>query len=195
MRLNYVICTLGLLLVCGVGHTRAIMQPADWLDRARLGEGEVQIHSVQQGEFSGRVLAAIEIEASPEKIWAVMTDCASAPDFVSWVVACEVLESLDEGRVEVFRQEIKLAWYMPRLKHTFQLVYYPFEQIDFQRLTGSPRRFEGSWWFQAGERTTLVIYSVDLVPGFWVPRRLARRALRNELPGTLTALRERVETH
>lgn len=84
---------------------------------------------------------------------------------------------------------------MPRFEHTFRLAYYPYEQIDFRLLADSPRRFEGSWWFQPRQGTTLVIYSVDLIPGFLVPRRLARRAFRNELPGTLTVLGDRVETH
>lgn len=189
------IVSLAGLLACELGYARSLLQHSDWLDSDRLSNREVQVHSVQAGKFSGRVLAAIQIDASPEAVWAVMTDCISAPNFVSWVVECELLESHDNGQVEIFRQQIKLAWYMPRLEHTFQLVYYPFEQIDFRRLAGSPRRFEGSWWFQPRRDATLVIYSVDLVPGFLVPGGLARRALRNELPSTLMALRERVETH
>ena len=182
-----------LLLAGELGDARALLQPSDWLDLARLSRGEVQVHSVGNGKYAGRVMAAIRVDASQQAIWAVMTDCPSAPKFVSWVVECELLASPESGRVEIFRQEIKLAWYMPRLEHTFELTYYPYEQIDFRRLTGSPRQFEGSWWLQPTSKATLVVYSVDLVPGFFVPRAVARRALRDELPGTLLALRDRVE--
>lgn len=196
MRIILATLALTVLLLTELGHTRAALQPSEWLDTARLSNGEVQVHSVLEGEFRGRVLAAIQIDANAEQIWAVMTDCASAPEFVPWVVHCELLESSKDGRVHTFRQQIKLAWYMPRLEHTFQLVYYhPHQQIDFQRLAGSPRRFEGSWWLQPLQRGTLVVYSVDLIPGFLVPRALARRALKDELPSTLQALRKRAEAH
>ncbi len=123
-----------------------------------------------------------------------MTDCPNAPSYIPWVVHCELIETLDDGRREVFAQEIKFAWFFPELRHTFQLEYFPVRQIDFQRLSGSPRRFNGSWWLQPNEGGPVwVIYAVDMEPGFIVPRRFALRTLRNRLPEVLRALRNRAE--
>lgn len=139
------------------------------------------------------MLAAIAIAAEPQDIWQVMTDCANAPSYIPWVVYCDLVESRNDGQQEVFSQRIKFAWYLPELGHTFQLDYYPFRQIDFHRLSGHPRRFRGSWWLEPTDGTVWVIYAVDMELGFFVPRRLAMRALRNQLPDGLRALRREAE--
>jgi len=123
----------------------------------------------------------------------VMTDCPNAPDYIPWVVYCELVESQHDGQQTIFFQQIKFAWYLPELQHTFQLNYYPYRQIDFHRISGSPRRFAGSWWLEPKDGTVWVIYSIDMTPGFLVPRGLALRALRNQLPEGLRALRRKVE--
>lgn len=160
-----------------------------------LGNQEVRVHEVQEGPFKGRVLAAIAIAAKPQDIWRVMTDCPNAPSYIPWVVHCELLESQNDGQQEIFFQQIKFAWYLPELRNTFQLNYYPYRQIDFHRLSGSPRRFTGSWWLEPYAGTVWVIYSVELETSFIVPRRLALLALRNQLPEGLRALRREVEGH
>ena len=176
-----------------VSWARATLEPRDWLDSAPIGDSEVRVHVVEDGPHRGRVLAAVEITADPKDIWQVMTDCPSASSYLPWVVHCERVDSHDADQSEIFKQTIKFAWYLPQLQHTFALDYYPFRQIDFQRLSGSPQRFSGSWWLQPNNDSVLVIYSIDMEPGFLVPRRLALRILRRQLPAGLNALRQRVE--
>ena len=181
------------LLGTSVSNGQHRLPNAEWVDSKALERGEVLVNVVGEGEFQGRVQAAVLIEASRENIWAVMTDCPSAPEFIPGVLSCERLDSEDRARRETFRQEVKYGWYMPRLTYVFELDYYPYRQIDFRRLQGRPKVLEGSWWLRPAEAGTTVFYSLYLEPGFPVPKALVRRALRKDLPKVLMALRERVE--
>lgn len=166
---------------------------ADWVDRARLLDGEILVNVPTEGPFRGHVQAAIAIAASPEKIWRVVTDCSRAPEFVPGVLSCERLAVLEPGRVDLFRQAVKYSWYLPRLEYEFRLEYFPYEQLNFRRVSGSLRRLDGTWWIEnMGEGQTLVFYSLDLDPGFLVPKFLVRKALQKDLPKVLAALRTRV---
>jgi len=185
---------LALLLVATGGLAQSLQRPsADWADRSSLSAGEILVNVVEAGPFRGHVQAAIAINATPEEIWEVVTDCDKAPEFVPGVLSCERLEVLEPGRVELFRQAVKYSWYLPRLEYEFRLEYFPYEQLNFRRVSGSLKRLDGTWWLEArGDDQTLVFYSLDLDPGFLVPKFLVRKALRKDLPKVLAALRQRV---
>ena len=165
-----------------------------WADYAAMDRGDILVNVVGQGEFEGRVQAAVLIDADREHIWSVMTDCPSAPEFIPGVLSCERIGGRDGSNREVFKQDVKYSWYIPKLTYTFELDYFPYRQIDFRRLKGRPKVLEGSWWLeQTPQGQTRVFYSLYLEPGFLVPKPLVRRALRKDLPKVLAALRQRVE--
>jgi len=175
-------------------HAQELERPStDWVDRDRLRAGEIMVHSSDSGPFRGHVQAAIAIDASPRKIWQVLTDCEKAPEFVPGVLSCERLKVLQPGRIELFRQAVKYSWYLPRLEYDFRLEYFPYEQLNFRSVSGSLKNLDGTWWLEPASPTqTFVYYSMDLDPGFLVPKFLVRRALRKDLPKVLAALRERI---
>ena len=185
--------TLLSILLAAAGRAQQALPATEWIDLAQLEQGKILVDIVNEGQFQGRVQAAVRIDASPEQIWDVMTNCAAAPEFIPGVLRCELVETLEQGRTQLFRQEVKYSWYLPRLSYVFRLDYFPYRQIDFKRISGRPRKLEGSWWLQAEAGATRVIYSLDLDPGFLVPKFLVRRALRKDLPKVLEALRQRVE--
>ena len=182
------------LLLIEPGYSQEPLPSTDWIDAAKLEAGAVVVSTVDEGDFAGRVNAAVSIDAPPRVIWDVMTDCPSAPEFIPGVLSCELLDTMDDGQAQLFRQELKYSWYLPRLTYVFRLDYFPYRQIDFRRISGRPRKLEGSWWLKRDpDGATQVVYSVHLDPGFFVPKFLVRRALKKDLPTALEALRERVE--
>lgn len=185
---------LPLVLVAASGFGQTLQRPdADWADRSSLSAGDILVNVVEAGPFRGHVQAAIAIDATPEEIWWVVTDCNKAPEFVPGVLSCERLEVIEPGRLELFRQTVKYSWYLPRLEYEFRLEYFPYEQLNFRRVSGSLKRLDGTWWLEPiTENETLVFYSLDLDPGFLVPKFLVRKALRKDLPKVLAALRQRV---
>jgi hypothetical protein len=166
-----------------------------WLDRSALDAGDVQVELLRgERPLVAEIRLAVEIEAPPESIWAVLRACDVAPEYVPNVQACRRLEELDSGRAELFVQTIKPIFFMPSFEHVFRLDYTPFTHIGVRRVSGPIELLEGSWWLlpQDGGRT-LLIYELAIDPGMPVPRFMVRATLRRDLPQVLHAVRERAE--
>jgi hypothetical protein len=186
----------GALLLAAVApvHAAAVDGPdQSWLDRDQLEAGEVLVQTSRDGP-SVTVDTATLIDAPAEAIWAVLTACDVAPEYVPNVLACERIETLDGGRAELFVQTIRPIFFMPRFEHVFRLEYEPYERIDVRDVSGPIEHMEGSWWFLP-EPTgrVLLIHSLEVNPGFPVPRFILRATMRRDLVRIMEAVRDRAE--
>jgi hypothetical protein len=70
---------------------------------------------------------------------------------------------------------------------------YP-ARIDIERESGDVRMLKSTWYLEADGEFTVVSYSLEVTPGFWVPRWLVRIALKHDMPKMLASLRARSES-
>ena len=159
-----------------------------------MSRGEVVLRSETDGrESSGRLEAAVLIRADVERIWDTVTACDDAVKFVPGLRSCRVLERKgDKSRIE---HRVKFSWFLPEVTYVLEAEYDPPRRIDFQRVVGDLKELNGTWTLEPLDQDgrTLVAYSVDLDPGFFVPGWLVRLALSADLPDLLKSLRRRVE--
>lgn len=172
-----------------------------WLEdpeiQRRLAAGEVVVRSsIDTHDPRGRVLAAVRVNAGPETIWKVMTDCEHAPSFVPGLKHCRVVQSSPDGAWQIIEHEVKYSLVLPTIHYVFRADYQRPRRIDFRRVSGDIKDQEGAWQLAptSDGSATIVQYEVYLDPGFWVPQVLVRHALRNDLPAVLRALRIQVES-
>lgn len=189
------------ILACAVLLAAAGPAPAfaadapdtSWLDFDELEAGDVLVRSSREGPAITVDTAAL-IDAPVEAVWSVLKACEVAPEYVPNVVACRRLETLDEGRAELFEQTIRPIFFMPRFEHVFRLDYYPYERIDVREISGPIERMRGSWWFLSGsEDRLLLLHSLEVDPGVPVPRFMLRATMRRDLIRIMEAVRERAE--
>jgi ribosome-associated toxin RatA of RatAB toxin-antitoxin module len=185
--------TLALLTLAAT--STAAQQNLDWLDRAALDAGGIQVELLRGNpSLPAEIRLAVEIDAAPEFIWEVLKDCDAAPEYVPNVQACRRIEQLDEGRAEVFVQTIKPMFFMPSFEHVFRLDYTPHSRIDAQRVSGPIELLQGSWQLVPQDNgRTLLLYELALDPGMPIPRFLVRATLKRDLPRVLEGVRERAE--
>lgn len=74
--------------------------------RVELDDGQSRIH----------VRAAVRINASPESIWHVLTDCDHAASFIPGVKRCHRLKMAPDDSWVIVEQEAKYSWLMPAVK-------------------------------------------------------------------------------
>lgn len=175
--------------------TAAAEPNLDWLDRRTLAAGEVQVELLRGARaLTAEIRLAVEIDAPPEAIWAVLKACEVAPEYVPNVQACRRLEELDGGRADLFVQIIKPIFFMPSFEHVFRLDYTPFSHIGVHRVSGPIETLDGGWWLLPQENGhTLLVYELAIDPGMPVPRFMVRATLKRDLPQVLAAVRERAE--
>jgi uncharacterized protein YndB with AHSA1/START domain len=186
-----------------------------WVDdrtvQQELADGQVPVRiEIERAESRFRVRAAIRINASPEAVWQVLTDCDHAASFIPGVKRCRRIQSSPDGSWEIIEQEAKYSWLMPAVTSVVRADYKRPQRIDFKRIAGDLKTEEGDWVLadeasdptplsgsapaQTPRETTLVEYEFYVDPGFWIPPVLLRHSLRSELPAALKALRKRAES-
>jgi uncharacterized protein YndB with AHSA1/START domain len=179
-----------------------------WVDdlavQQQLTAGQVAVRFAFDGNESHiRLHAAVKINAPPEVIWRVLTDCEHAASFIPGLKRCTRMQSAPDGSWELFEQEAKYSWLMPAVTTVFRADYKKPRRIDFRRISGDLKDEVGTWLIEEDPRkttaaplaphATIVEYVLYVDPGFWIPRVLARHSLHSELPAALTALRARAE--
>jgi uncharacterized protein YndB with AHSA1/START domain len=199
---------LGLLLPIAARAEAAWV--ADQTVQQQLDDGKVAVRIQFDGDQSRiHVQAAVKINASPETIWRVLTDCDHASSFIPGVKHCRRVQSAPDDSWEIIEHEAKYSWLMPAVTSVIRAEYKRPERIDFQRISGDLKQEEGDWVLEPAspadatsgggseadaDPATIVEYDLHVDPGFWVPRVLLRHSLRSELPAALTALRQRAES-
>ena len=176
--------------------------PSAWVTdpavQQRLAAGEVVVTTTASAHDAarprGRIRAAIRINASPEVIWGVMTDCAQARMYVPGLKRCRRIDGAPDGSWQDIEHEVRYSWLLPTVRYVFRAQYERPHRIDFHRISGDLKEEEGSWLLDeiSDGRGTVVEYEVYLDPGFWIPQALVTHSLRKDLPAALTGLRDRV---
>lgn len=182
----------------------AVAAEARWVAdpdvQRRLAHREVVVEAATASDPDrprGRVRAAVLIRARPEAIWAVITDCREALQFVPGLKLCRRLDGAPDGRWANIEQEIHYSWFLPTVDNVLRADCDRPHRIDFHRVSGDLKQVEGSWLLAPSSdgSATVVEYEMYLDPGFWIPQWLITRTLRKDVPGALAGLRERLERH
>ena len=137
---------------------------------------------------------AIRVHARRETVWALLTSCATATELVPGLKECQVLDTAPDGSWQLIRQVMDYSWFIPKLTYVLRDTYdYP-AHISIARESGDLRALNAAWYLDADGDFTVLRYSFEVTPGFWVPRWLVRMAVKHDLPKMLLSLRSRAET-
>jgi uncharacterized protein YndB with AHSA1/START domain len=191
-----IVAVLGIILPIAAEAQSAWV--GDQTVQQQLAAGEVAVQILFDGDESRmHVRAAVRINASPETIWAVLTDCEHAASFIPGVKRCRRVQTAADDSWEIIEQETRYSRFMPSVTCTVRSDYKRPQRIDFKRVSGDLKDETGEWLLvpqsQRQGDATLVEYELYVDPGFWIPRVLLRHSLRAELPAALTGLRTRSE--
>jgi carbon monoxide dehydrogenase subunit G len=137
--------------------------------------------------------ASTEIDAPIERVWAIVEDVLSAPDWQGGLVSVSALERDGEGRPTLVESvsDIKVR----RVKTQVRFSYEPPTRLSWAQEKGDLKSVEGSWALEdLGQGRTKATYSLDGDPGRVLgmiirgPVEAAARAmLVNARPGELKA--------
>jgi ribosome-associated toxin RatA of RatAB toxin-antitoxin module len=170
-------------------------------ETARVNRGETVIRAdLDPTQRRGTVRAAMLVNAPPEVVFAAMTHCDEALEYVPHLRRCRVLPESVDSASRLVEHEIDFGWFAPRIRYVFRADVVADRRIEFHQVSGDFKTNEGVWEFEPqgndaglGGRT-LVRYRVSIDPPAYVPNWLARSSFRRELPKMLGNLRQHCET-
>lgn len=168
---------------------------AGWLSTAT--PAAVERGAVQGDDADVAVVqtsATLKIRAPRETVWAILTSCQEALGMVPGLTDCQVVDTAPDGSWQLIRQVIDYSWYVPKLTYVLRATYEYPAHIFIARESGDLGTLKSLWYLEADGDFTVVRYSLEVTPGFWVPRWLVRIALKHDLPKMMRTLRTRAES-
>ena len=196
MRADPAVRALALVLVLAGIAPRALSQQdfdTSWVDWDLVDAGEVAIRTEKLERGGVSIDVAIAVDASRDAIWSILTACEIAPEYVPNVLDCVLIDSINEGRSELFIQTVKPAFFVPKFEHVFRLDYSPPDRIDVHRVSGPIEEMDGAWRLLTHNDEILLTHSLNVRPGMPIPRLFVRATLKHDLPIVLRAVRDRAE--
>ena len=152
----------------------------------------VKKHYGQNGK-TAKIYSMIIIDAPPEQIWTVLTDCQRAPDYVPGLKSCEILERSPDGRWEI-RRHVNNSKLLPKITSEFRNDFTYPHKVAFTRTGGDLITNQGEWLLSPIEGTakTLVTYNCTLAAKTVIPDSMIRKSIRKKTPKVLRALDKEV---
>jgi ribosome-associated toxin RatA of RatAB toxin-antitoxin module len=159
--------------------------------------GEVEVCTERLEGRRRKISARVQIPASVEQVWQVLTDYNRLADFIPNLASSQRIAHPQNGiRVEQIGSQAFL-----RLKFCARVVLDMVEQfpnrIGFQMVEGDFKEFSGSWEIQASTSTpaiTELCYTIVVVPALVMPVSVIEKKLKQGLSVNLVAVRDRVQS-
>jgi carbon monoxide dehydrogenase subunit G len=142
-------------------------------------DGEIQI-SVEKTGPVNVVDASVFVPATPQKVWAVLTDWDNLTSFMSNIKASAVVaRSGDTVRVrQTVRAKVWPFSFDIELEREIELV--PHERMQFRLLGGDFDKLEGTVRLVAEAAGTRIVSHIESIPRFWIPPLIGPLMIENE---------------
>ena len=191
---NYCLCGVVLLLssASSIAEVSSDTSPQQEREMHALPEDQplVELQKLKQGGY--HLIASVQVNASVEIVWDVLTDCGQALRYVPGMNRCKVLEAGPD--YDVASHRVKRYRLLPAVDYVFRSDYFPYEKVEVKLLSGDLRKLEGQWRFQScGDRCTILSYDFRVEAGWLVPTNLEKRALGEDVPEMLLRLQSQSE--
>lgn len=137
------------------------------------------------------IRAAIDIDAPPKTVWAVMNDCRIAARIIATLTSCKVVEGDMQKGWDVREQITRGNLFVPTLRNLVRGVYEPYRSIRFYRVGGDLKIEEGEWRLDPlkGGTATRLTYANRVAVHILAPAFLVRDGMKRDTAKVMANLR------
>ncbi|XP_031473417.1 uncharacterized protein LOC116245933 isoform X1 [Nymphaea colorata] len=151
---------------------------------------------LENGGVHRSVAACITVKASVHRVWSVLTDYETLPEFVPNLAISKVLYR-EKNKARILQEGCKGLLYMVLHARVVLDLHEQFEQeIAFEQVEGDFDSFQGKWILeQLGNQHTLLKYVVEskMQKNSFLSEAIVEEVIYEDLPSNLCAIRDRIE--
>jgi carbon monoxide dehydrogenase subunit G len=179
--------TLGISLALIAGMASAAPVPPS--AEKTLAAGKPWVVVSPSGEAAA-IHGAIDIDASPRQVWAVLVDCAQARKVISNLTVCRVVEKGPNWDV---REQVSQGnMFLPTIRNVVRADYTPYSRITFRRTGGDMKILQGEWRLEPRGAGTRLVYENRGAADIKLPAEVVRAGMKADCGKVLVNVRRAV---
>jgi carbon monoxide dehydrogenase subunit G len=183
--MRWIALGLSLALLAGV----VVAAPVPASAEKTLAAGKPWVVVSASGE-AALLHGAIDIDASPRQVWAVLVDCAQARKVIANMTVCRVVE---KGAGWDVREQVSQGnVFVPTIRSLVRADYTPYTRITFRKAGGDLKAMNGEWRLEARGNGTRVIYENRVAADIKLPADVVRAGMKADCGKVLVNLRRAV---
>ena len=183
-------------VLAGPEHTPlSLLQNQDNTQKLAAGEVLIKVEKiVDMHGKSAHIQSAVQINATPEQVWTVLTDCVRAPSYVPGLKKCEILEQAVDQSWDIRRHTNKPAALLPTIISEFKCDYVYPQSVSFEGVGGDMDANSGAWHLRPTKdgTATIVTYRATVRAKTILPDKMLRKIMKKNIPKVMHALRKEV---
>ena len=140
------------------------------------------------------VVAKLEINAPPEKVFQILSDYDHANKVFPQIKQCKVVA--DKGATKMVKHEIAPAGVPGTYEYLLEIKEAAPHAMEWHRVSGDFKQVDGFWKLEPTEngRGTNVTYASYIDGGLFIPQMLIRRQSKIDMAGALSSLKAAAES-
>jgi len=123
---------------------------------------------------------SMNVSATPQQAWAVLTDFDHMSGFISNVKESRVLSTYASTQKVFQRGEANFGMLSFPFESTRELQLTPFDRIQSHMISGSMRKMDGSTQLKEEGGLTRIIFHSESIPGNWIPPIVGKTFIEHE---------------
>ena len=150
--------------------------------------------AVTVAQHGGKVTIDVElnVDASPQETWAVLTDFDNLASFVSGLEVSQVIEKYDAYWTVLQRGRAGTRPFSVPYESIRSVELLPYETIRAKLISGSVRHYVDTTRLIADGARTRIVSNAECIPGVWLPPFIGIAFVREETRSQFSDLRTEI---
>jgi carbon monoxide dehydrogenase subunit G len=135
---------------------------------------------------------SMSVAATPQQVWAVLTDFEHMASYISNLKESRVLSTSGSTQTIFQRGEANFGLISFPFESTREMQLIPFDKIDSHMISGSMRKMDGTTQLLKENGLTKIIVHSESIPGNWIPPLVGKRFIEHETREQFQEIRDEV---
>ncbi len=132
------------------------------------------------------------VEATPQQVWAVLTDFEHMAGYISNLKESRVLSTSGSTQKIFQRGEANFGLISFPFESTREMLLTPFDKIESHMISGSMRKMDGATQLYEENGSTRIVLHSESIPGNWIPPLIGKRFISHETQEQFKEIRDEV---
>lgn len=132
------------------------------------------------------------VPATPQQVWAVLTDFEHMTNFISNLKESRAISTTESTRTVFQRGEANFGMMSFPFESTREMKLTPYRKIESHMISGSMRKMEGTTQLSEENGQTKIVLHSESIPGNWIPPIVGKKFIAHETREQFQDIRDEV---